>query len=139
AAAIGMPEAEVALAELRLQGRGGPRDHPGALELFTRAAGRGHIGAMFSTGAMHGGGHEVPTDRAEAQKWFQAAAERGHAQAQLMLGRYLARGLVGPADPATARRWLERALAQGLADARGDLAALPAPDIATRASRAVGN
>ena len=36
AAAVGMPEAEVALAELKLlSGRGGPRDHPGALDLFS--------------------------------------------------------------------------------------------------------
>jgi hypothetical protein len=133
-----MPEAEVALAELKLQGRGGPRDHPGALELFTRAAGRGHIGAMFSTGAMHGGGHEVPADRAEAQKWFRAAAERGHAQAQMMLGRYLARGLVAPPNPDEARVWLDRALAQGLTEARGDLSALPPASVTTRAPQAVG-
>ena len=59
--------------------------------------------------------------------WFRAAAERGHAHAQMMLGRYLARGLAGKADPAEARIWLERAAAQGLDEARGDLAALPAP------------
>ena len=128
----------MALAELKLLGRGGPRDHPGALDLFTRAAGRGHIGAMFSAGAMHGGGHEVPTNRAEAQKWFRAAAERGHAHAQMMLGRYLARGLVDPPNPGEARVWLDRALAQGLAEVRADLAGLPAPKAAAPARQAVG-
>ena len=129
----------MALAELKLQGRGGPRDHPGALELFTRAAGRGHIGAMFSTGAMHGGGHEVPTNRPEAQKWFRAAAERGHAQAQMMLGRYLARGLVEPSNPEQARVWFERALAQGVAEVRADLAGLPTPKVPAHVAQAVGH
>jgi TPR repeat protein len=93
---------------------------------------------MFSTGAMHGGGHEVPTDRAEAQKWFRAAAERGHAQAQMMLGRYLARGLVTPPNPDEARVWLDRALAQGLTEARGDLSALPPANASLQAPQAVG-
>jgi len=108
-----------------LTGRGGPKDHPGALVLFQKAAGRGHVGAMFAMGAMHGGGHEVPTDRPSAQHWFRAAAERGHAYAQMMLGRYLVRGLAGERDFDQARVWLERALAQGLQEARSDLAALP--------------
>ena len=120
-----MMEAEVQLAELMLTGRGGPKDHPAALALFEKAAGRGHVGAMFAMGAMHGGGHEVPTDRPTAQRCFRAAAERGHPHAQMMLGRYLARGLAGERDPERARVWLERALAQGLQEARGDLAALP--------------
>jgi TPR repeat protein len=93
---------------------------------------------MFSAGAMHGGGHDVPMDRVEAQKWFRAAAERGHAQAQMMLGRYLARGLVAPPNPDEARLWLDRALAQGLTEVRGDLATLPALKVPTRAPQAVG-
>jgi TPR repeat protein len=122
-----MVEAEVLLAEMMLTGRGGPKDHPGALALFEKAAGRSHVGAMFALGAMNGGGHEVPTDRPTAQRWFLAAAERGHAYGQMMLGRYLARGLAGERDTDRARVWLEKALAQGLQDARTDLAALPPP------------
>ena len=82
---------------------------------------------MFALGAMHGGGHEVPTDRITAQRWFRSAAERGHAYAQMMLGRYLARGLAGEQDIHQARMWLERAVGQGLAEANGDLATLPRP------------
>jgi len=110
-----------------LNARGGPKDHAGALALFEKAAGRGHVGAMFACGAMWGGGHDVPMDRAVAQRWFRAAAERGHAYAQMMLGRYLARGLAGECDPEQARQWLERAVGQGLAEARADLAGLPLP------------
>ena len=82
---------------------------------------------MFATGALLGGGHDVPMDRPAAQRWFRAAAEHGHGHGQMMLGRYLARGLAGPRNPAEARVWLERAVAQGLTDAKADLAALPAP------------
>ena len=82
---------------------------------------------MFALGAMHGGGHEVPTDRPTAQRWFLLRPRRGHAYGQDDAGRYLARGLAGERDTDRARVWLERALAQGLQDARADLAALPPP------------
>jgi TPR repeat protein len=125
AAEVGMPEAEVFLADMLLSGRGGERNHPAALELFEKAAGRGHVGAMFGVAAMNGGGHDVPTDRVVAQRWFLAAAERGHPQAQMMLGRYLYRGLAGEPDIEKGRYWLQKALAQGMQDATADLAALP--------------
>ena len=111
-------------------------------ELFEKAADRGHVGAMFAVGAMHGGGHEVPWDRVVAQRWFRAAAERGHPYAQMMLGRYLARKLAGEQDIEEARRWTERAVAQGLQDAKADLAALPPPpdpESAQNATRVAGD
>ena len=37
-------------------------------ELFEKAAAKGHSGAMFALGAMHGGGHGFPIDRATAQR-----------------------------------------------------------------------
>jgi TPR repeat protein len=110
---------------MMLTGRGGSKDHPGALVLFEKAAGHGHVGAMFAVGAMLGGGHDVPWDRVTAQRWFRTAAERGHPYAQMMLGRYLARGLAGEQNLDEARRWTERAVAQGLQEAKADLAALP--------------
>ena len=90
-----MPDAQVALAEMMVNGRGGPRDHDAALVLFEKAAEEGHVGAMFALGALHGGGHDVRMDRPAAQRWFRAAAERGHGQAQMMLGRYSPAGLAG--------------------------------------------
>ena len=134
AADQGMLEAVVTLADMMVNGIGGPRDHVGAFALFERAARKGHVGAMFAFGAMHGGGHDVPLNRTEAQRWFRAAAERGHGHAQMMLGRYLARGLTGTPDPVEARVWTERAVAQGVAGARADLAALP-PPVRERAER----
>jgi TPR repeat protein len=114
------------LADMMLNGRGGPKDHPAALVLFEKAATQGHTGAMFAVGAMLGGGHDVPWDRVAARHWFRTAAEKGHPYAQMMLGRYLARGLGGEQNIEQARRWTERAVAQGLQEAKADLAALPA-------------
>jgi len=50
-AAAGLREAQVALAEMLVNGRGGPRDTAAALELFAKAAVEGHSGAMFALGA----------------------------------------------------------------------------------------
>ena len=52
-----MLDAQVALAEMLVNGRGGPRDLAGAVKLFEKAAAQGHSGAMFALGALHGGGH----------------------------------------------------------------------------------
>ena len=59
AADSGLVDAQVSLAEMMANGRGGPRDPAGALALFRAAAEAGHVGAAFATGAMLGGGHEV--------------------------------------------------------------------------------
>jgi TPR repeat protein len=91
----GLADAQVALGEMMLNGRGGSRSPTDALELFDRAAAKGHSGAMFALGAIHAGGHEVTTDRQAAQRWFRAATELGQGHAQLMLGRYLVAGTAG--------------------------------------------
>jgi len=123
-----MVDAQVALAELSLNGTGGPRDHEASLALFRRAAELKHLGAMFAMGAMLGGGHDVQEDRVEARRWYRLAAERGHAHAQLMLGRFLSRGLGGDKLLPEARGWLQRAEAQGVAEAAIDLAAIAAEE-----------
>jgi TPR repeat protein len=121
-----MADAQVALAEMMLNGRGGPASTAGALDLFEKAAAKGHAGAMFALGALHAGGHGMPADRPLAQQWFRAAAELGHGHAQMMLGRYLSSSAAGDQDDEDARVWLERAVAQGIAEAEPDLAALRA-------------
>jgi TPR repeat protein len=124
-AAAGLREAQVALAGMLVNGRGGPRDTAAALELIEKAAVEGHSGAMFALGALHADGHDLPEDRTAAQRWFRAAAELGRGQAQLMLGRYLAEGVAGEPNPSEARSWFEQAAAQGIEEAQADLAARP--------------
>jgi uncharacterized protein len=80
-----MSEAEFALAEMMVNGAGGPRDHAGAETLLERAAGKGHVGAMFALAALKGGGYEVLADSHAALHWLREAAGRGHSEAQQIL------------------------------------------------------
>lgn len=122
AAEAGMMEARVAVAQFLITGQiEGHRDHPRALELYHQAADQGSIDALFSLGAMYGGGHDVPMDRTKAFQYFQKAAQRGHGLSQLMVGRYLVRGLAGRMDPEEGRLWLERAAARDVSEAREEL------------------
>ena len=83
AAAVGIPEAEAALAEMMVTGRGGVPDRATAVALFEKAAGKGHVGAMFALGALNDRGD--PAKRAFSQRWLRAAAERGHSKARELL------------------------------------------------------
>ena len=56
AAERGMADAQALYGEMLVSGRGGTRDHALALDMFGRAAASGHVGAMFSTAALRGGG-----------------------------------------------------------------------------------
>ncbi|WP_367160461.1 tetratricopeptide repeat protein [Kozakia baliensis] len=122
AATAGMTDAQTLLGQMLVTGRApGGKNHARALELYREAATHGHVGAMFSAGALYGGGHDVPADRPEALRWFLLAAERGNPLAQLMAGRYLTHGLAGKTDLAAGRKWLERAKSQGVSDAEAEL------------------
>ncbi|MGO4834873.1 tetratricopeptide repeat protein, partial [Rhizobiaceae sp. 2RAB30] len=68
-----------------VNGRGGPRDPAGAAELFERAAGKGHVGAMFALGMMRGGDFGVARDSDASLRWLRAAADRGHEVARQMV------------------------------------------------------
>ena len=83
AAALGIPEAQAALAEMMVTGRGGIPDRATGVALFEKAAGKGHVGAMFALGALNDGGDAVK--RAFSQRWLREAAKRGHGKAQELL------------------------------------------------------
>ena len=72
AAKAELPDAQAAVGEMLLNGRGGARSVVGARQRPVRSA----LGD--------------PTCR--LKKWFRAAAECGHDYAQIMLGRYLMDG-----------------------------------------------
>lgn len=114
AAESGMPEACASVAQLLVTGQvDGRQDHPRALALYHQAADGGSVDALFSLGAMYGGGHDVPEDRVRARAYFEKAAQQGHVLGQLMLGRYLLEGIGGDAQPEEGRLWLQRAAEQG--------------------------
>ncbi|TIO38146.1 MAG: sel1 repeat family protein, partial [Mesorhizobium sp.] len=62
AAEGGMLDAQVALAEMLLNGSGGKRSPEAAIQLFRRAAADGHAGAMFALGALQSSGEGLPVD-----------------------------------------------------------------------------
>ena len=66
ALSVDLADAQVALAEMMLNGRGAPRDPAAAQALFEKAAAQDHSGAMFALGALHAGGHNLPADRARS-------------------------------------------------------------------------
>ncbi|QHI95020.1 hypothetical protein GT348_00665 [Aristophania vespae] len=122
AAAAGMAEACIAVAQICVTGQiDGEKDHDRALKLYHQAAENGNVDALFSLGAMYGGGHDVPEDREKALYYFEKAAMRGHALSQAMLGRYLVNGIAGKADKAKGKMWLEKAAQQGIEEAKQTL------------------
>ena len=132
AAEAGIADSPAALAEMLVNGGGGPHDITKAIRLCEQAAAKGHSGAMFALSAIYSSGHGT-VDRAAAERWFRAAAERGHGHAQLMLGRYLRRGAAGQQNLREARHWFESAIEQGIVEAEAELA-----ELAPVLSRATG-
>lgn len=130
AAHEGVVDAQILWANILLEGTS--NDGKGladeAVKFYQMAADQGSVPAMFSLGAVYGGGNQLEPDRIKAQEWFTKAAEKGHSKAQLMLGRYLARGLAGEKDLDRARYWLETALKAGETEAQIDLTHLDNPD-----------
>ena len=107
---MALQSAQVALAEMMVNGRGGPASPAEARELFEKAAAKGHAGAMFALGAMYGRGHNMPMDRQAALRWFRAAAELGHGHAQARsLSRKRCRGRAKPKRGIPAARPSRRA------------------------------
>lgn len=119
AAEEGMADACAVLAQIFVTGQFGiEKDHQKALELYMKAAEQGSIDALFSLGALYGGGHDVEEDLPKAQEYFEKAAHAGHALSQMMLGNYLLSGRGGRKDQQEAMQWIERAAEQGLAEAQ---------------------
>lgn len=131
AAHEGVVDAQILWANILLEGK--TNDGKGlaeeAVKFYRMAADQGSVPAMFSLGAVYGGGNKLEPDLTKAQEWFTKAAERGHPKAQLMLGRYLARGLAGQKDLKQARYWWDMALKAGEIEAEIDLKSLDNPDL----------
>ena len=73
----GMPNAEVDLAEMYLNGEVGAPNPKRAMPLLQDAAGAGHPLAEFLLGQMYENGNAVPKDMSKATELYIAAAEGG--------------------------------------------------------------
>jgi uncharacterized protein len=113
AACQGLPEAQTALAQMLLDGRGTPANAGAARRWFTVAAQAGHAPAMNMLGRCLERGWGGAPDMAQAARWYGLAAEAGLDWGQYNLANMLLRGRGIPRDPALALDWFRRAADQG--------------------------
>lgn len=132
AAHEGIVDAQILWANILLEGHSnnGKALAEEAVKFYQMAADQGSVPAMFSLGAVYGGGNNLEPDLIKAQKWFTKAAEQGHPKAQLMLGRYLAQGLAGEKNIKKARYWFEVALKANEEEAELEIKRLDNPELA---------
>lgn len=109
----GAPRAQALLAQMLLDGFGGPTDPGQALAWFLKAAAGDDALAFNMVGRCYENGWGAPTDIVVAAQWYRQAAERGdewgmynHAT-RLMLGDGVAE------NRAEALAWFQRAAALG--------------------------
>jgi TPR repeat protein len=118
AAACGMPEAQVRLGRMLLEGAGGvARDPAAALACFLGAAERGDADGQNMAGRCYENGWGTAIDFARAAALYGAAAEAGLAWAQYNLGHLLLNGDGVARDRDAAFASYMRAAAQGHARA----------------------
>jgi uncharacterized protein len=113
AACQGLPEAQTALAQMLLDGRGTPANAEVARRWFTVAAQAGHVPAMNMLGRCLERGWGGEPDMAQAAHWYSQAADAGLDWGQYNLANMLLRGRGVPRDPVLALTWFCRAADQG--------------------------
>lgn len=123
----GDAEAQLALGDMHLKGRGVPQDYAEATRWYRLAAEQGDPEGQFSLGAMYDIGLGVPLDHAEAARWYRLAAEQGHGEAQFDLGLLYHQGHGIAQNYPEAVRWYRLAADQGHAEAQFNLGILYTP------------
>lgn len=94
----GSAEGAHRLALVFAHGDGGtPRNEARAVELFERAAEKGHKRAQLNLGTLYLRGQGVPRDLIQARAWLEKAAMNGDPYALYALGRAMSESL-GPAN-----------------------------------------
>lgn len=91
AAATGQADAQYALGEAYLHGRGTAKEPAWGLSWFERAARAGHVRAQYAMGVALMSGLAGSTMREEALVWLLIAKQNGFADADLMIGLLQAR------------------------------------------------
>ncbi len=119
------------------QGRGGPPDPEGAVDLYIRAAQASLPDAMHALCEVLLDGRGVAPDPEKAAGWCHAAAAQGHPPAQMLLATLYALGRGIAVDEARAVAWLSIAAAQGYppaVKARDDMLPRLTAEIRSRAA-----
>lgn len=105
AAALGYPDAILAMGWFYVGGRGVDRNIPLAQQWYRRSARRGDPRAMFSLG-------QISYDAgaySDARRWFERATKHGHKRSFYWLGKLAWRGHGVPRDHKTAYALFHRA------------------------------
>src|ERR1700722_7708651 len=77
AAVLGLPEAQVRLGRMLLEGEGAARDPARAFAVFARAAAQGHAAGHNMLGRCHENGWGTPVNYPRAAQHYRLAAEKG--------------------------------------------------------------
>ena len=113
AASCGMPEAQVRLGRMLLEGTGVARDARAAFACFLCAAEAGDADGQNMLGRCYENGWGIAADVAQAAALYREAAQAGLAWAQYNLGHLLLDGNGVARDPRAAFAWYQCAAAQG--------------------------
>ena len=142
-AGAGRAEAEKSFSAAEARYFGRPMDCPGAVDLYKKAAEKGHAPAMYRLGeiylsdACHGAAPRRPNN-AEAVHWFRQAADRGVSGAMNDLGICYKGGLGVQRSPAEGEKWIRLAAERGDPQALMNLAGYGAGMKGSKAGKPYG-
>lgn len=124
AAQRGVVESQFQLANLYMNGRGGPRDPVQAARWYTHAAQQGHALAASNLGVLFANGWGVGKNDVESVKWFRRAAEQGDGAGQANLGVMYLMGRGVSQSEVQGASWVRAAAEQGVTEAQHTLGTL---------------
>jgi TPR repeat protein len=113
AAMHGLPEAQLRLGRMLLEGKGVAKDEKEALSWFQRASTTGNADALNMVGRCYENGWGVTADYTVAAEYYQRSAQAGHNWAQYNLGHCYLDGNGVVRDTYKAFVWYRKAADQG--------------------------
>jgi TPR repeat protein len=117
AGASGIPQAQVRLGRMLLEGQGVPKDQASALRRFEHAAKTGDGDAMNMAGRCYENGWGAPADHVQAAGWYRRSAEAGHDWGEYNYAHMLFDGRGVAQDRTAAFAWYRKAADSGHARA----------------------
>ncbi|KAG0294692.1 hypothetical protein BGZ97_005024 [Linnemannia gamsii] len=121
-ARLGDKDAQFALGDMYIAGKGVTQDYHHAMTWYLKAAKQGHTEALNSLGLLYQSGTGVSMDHSQAVYWFRKAAEQGNAGGQNNLGFMYLKGKGVPQDYSQAMFWMLKAAEQGDVTGQGNVA-----------------
>jgi TPR repeat protein len=114
-AELGLPEAQIHLANCYLDGDGVAEDKEQAIAWFRKAADQGNNAAQYNLANCYLDSDGIAEDYEQAVAWFRKAAEQGNDAAQYNLAHCYFRGQGVAEDKEQAIAWFRKAAEQGYA------------------------